>query len=82
MKNSLQLLTALVAVSFPCVALAEVAGVHLTASLSFETMIGLYTAALIGLTLVSDYSRRAPSLKTPVEAFRTLRATEAHRLAA
>ncbi|MBS0631471.1 MAG: hypothetical protein JSS11_06130 [Verrucomicrobia bacterium] len=77
-----KVLALLTVVSLPSVALAQVAGVPMPASVTAEAVIGTYTAVILGLLLVGDYSRRTRiALKSAAPC--TARATtETHRLAA
>jgi len=62
MKTSLKIIALVIAAGFPVAALAEFAGLSFPVSLSPETVLGVFVTALVGLTLVSDYSRKARNL--------------------
>lgn len=78
-----KVLALLTVVSLPSVALAQVAGVPLPASVTAEAVIGTYTAVILGLMLIGDYSRRTRiSLKSATRSTMRGASTETHRLAA
>ncbi|MDB6095341.1 MAG: hypothetical protein JWM32_2903 [Verrucomicrobia bacterium] len=58
MKTSLKLIALLIAAGYPCVALAQSAGLSIP-SFSPETAVSVFATALIGVIMVGDYSRRA-----------------------
>lgn len=84
MKTSLKVIALLLAAGFPCVAFAEMLGVSVPAIANVENVVIVFSSAVFGLTLVTDYTRRSRMLTavTPadVPAARTPR--ENHRLAA
>jgi len=88
MKTSLAIKFAalLLAAGYPVVAFAEFLGAPLPASINAENALGLFSAAVIVLTLIADYSRRSRTLiATATEtapAAVCLRARESHCLAA
>ena len=59
MKNSLKITALLLAASFPCVAFAEILGAKVPAVLNVENTATLFALLIIGLTVVTDYSRRS-----------------------
>lgn len=59
MKSSLKTIALLLALSYPCVAFAEIVGFSLPLSLGVEGLFGLFCVTLIGLISAADYSRRA-----------------------
>jgi hypothetical protein len=90
MKTSLKLIALLLAAGFPCVALADFAGLNVPSSVSPESFLGLFVAAGLGLVLLGDYSRRgreivltgAPVIVPPANAFVTPRTAKSGCLAA
>jgi hypothetical protein len=85
MKTSLKLIALVLAAGYPCVAFAQFAGAHIPATLSAESVVGLFTAVFVGLMLIKDYSRpgltltsTAPVVVPPADCF----ACRADRLAA
>jgi len=83
---TIKLFALLLAAGYPCVAFAEFLGAHVPASFNAENSLGLFSAAVIALTLITDYSRRSRlfAAATPAVAPAAVcaRATESHRLAA
>lgn len=77
-----KILALLTVVSLPSVALAQVAGVSLPASVTAEAVIGTYTAVILGLLLIGDYSRRPRIALKSAAPCATRATTETHRLAA
>lgn len=78
-----KVLALLTVVSLPSVALAQVAGVPMPASVTAEAVIGTYTAVILGLMLIGDYSRRPRiSLKSATRCTAPAATSESHRLAA
>ncbi len=90
MKTSLKLIALLLAAGFPCVALADLAGLNVSSSIAPESLLGLFTTAGVALIFLGDYSRRgrdlaltnAPVIAPPAHAFVTPRAAKPDRLAA
>lgn len=82
MKTSLKITALLLAASFPCVAFAEILGADLPVPFSVESTAALFSLLLLGLTLVSDYSRRSNSAFSRSYARLVDGKGETHRLAA
>lgn len=83
MKTSLKLLALLAVVAAPTAAFAQVTGAPLPASMNVESLAGVFTVALVGLTFAADYSRRGrPLTRAASRLALPRRATETHRLAA
>ena len=84
MKTSLILksLALLLAAGYPVVAFAEFLGAHVPASLNAETCLAVFAAAIIGLTLGTDYARRPRVLTAATIAPTRRTSPEHHRLAA
>ena len=82
MKTSLKITALLLAASFPCVAFAEILGANLPAPLNVEYTASLFSMLLIGLTLMSDYSRPSRSAFSRSYARFVEGKGETHRLAA
>lgn len=61
-KNILKLLAIVLAAGFPCAAFAELLGARVSGPFTAESTIGLYSAALLALLMIGDYSRRTRSL--------------------
>jgi hypothetical protein len=57
MKNTNQLITLILAAGFPCVALAQIAGVPVPAAINTESTLAAF--AIVGITLIAvrDYAR-------------------------
>ena len=80
MKTLLKLFTILLAAGYPCVALAENAGVHVPAAINAESTIAFFAAAFFVLLMIGDYGDR--SARPARVAARAARRHESHRLAA
>jgi hypothetical protein len=82
MKTSLKITALSVAVSFPCVAFAGMLGANVPAVLTVESSATMFSLLILGLTVVSDYSRRSrTALSQSYEKFVAGKG-ETHRLAA
>jgi len=82
MKNSLKITALLVAASFPCVAFAEILGAKIPAVLNVENTATLFALLIIGLTVVTDYSRRSRTALAESYSKFVEGKGESHRLAA
>jgi hypothetical protein len=82
MKTSLKFTVLFLAASYPCMAFAEMLGAKVPAVLNVENVATLFSLLLIGLTLISDYSRRSRPLASRVTVACTQSYRETHRLAA
>jgi len=82
MKNSVKLPATLLTLGLSAITLAQVAGTPISAAVTVEIAAGVYTAALLGLMLVHDYSRGPAARKPAVAAPSVALACESHRLAA
>jgi hypothetical protein len=84
MKTLFKIFALVIAAGYPVVAAAKFLGVHIPDEISAENVTVLFSLAVLGLILISDYGRRAPRSLTmkacTVSASR--RTHEAHRLAA
>lgn len=58
MKTSLKSIAVLLAAGYPCVAVAEFFGISVPSVFTNEIALGIYTALLVGLIMLVDYSRR------------------------
>lgn len=84
MKTLFKIFALVIAAGYPIVAAAEFLGARFPTAVSVENVTALFSLAVLGLILISDYGRRAPRSLTmkscAVSANR--RTHEAHRLAA
>jgi len=62
MKTSLKLIALLLAAGFPCVAFAEMLGASIPAIANTENVVTVFSFALLGLTMITDYTRRSRTL--------------------
>jgi hypothetical protein len=81
MKASMKTIALLAALSYPCVAFAELVGIPTSINLSVDGLFGLFCVALLGLITVSDYTRRSRMAVARARAGHSA-ACELHRLAA
>ncbi len=58
MKTSLKLIALLIAAGYPCVAFAEFLGAPVPSAINAENVVALFSAALVGLLMIGDYSDR------------------------
>ena len=82
MKTSIKITALFLAVSFPCIAFAEILGANVPAVASVENTATLFSLLIIGLTVVSDYSRRSRTALSQSYAKFVAGKGETHRLAA
>ena len=82
MKNSLKITALVLAASFPCVAFAEILGANVPAVLNVENTATLFALLIIGLTVVTDYSRRSRTALARSYSKFVEGKGESHRLAA
>lgn len=82
--KSLKLLALSLAAGYPCVAFAEFAGARVPHVLNGENALAAFSFALLGLLMVSDYSRRfrAPAIALESCCDDHRASDETHRLAA
>jgi hypothetical protein len=82
MKTSIKITALLLAASFPCAAFAEILGANVPAILNVENTATLFSLLILGLTVISDYSRRSRSALSQSYARFAEGKGETHRLAA
>lgn len=82
--KTLKLLALAISAGYPCVAFAEFAGARVPHVLNGENALAVFSVALLGLLVVSDYSRRfrAPAVALDPCCDARRASDETHRLAA
>ena len=78
MKTSLKNIVLLVAATFPFAAIAQVLSTHVFVVGQVESLVTLFSLLVLGLTVVSEYSRAPRRRLMEVNAAKS----ETHRLAA
>jgi hypothetical protein len=82
MKTSLKVVALVLIASVPSVAFAEMLGVHVPAVLSVENTATCFAMLILGLIVISDYSRRSRTALTNSYSKFVSGKGETHRLAA